>query len=68
MKLNGAPCRGSAKLSLCPDPKETQLDRVQVTIEVPGLGAVLITCVRKRDPRWHRRYWSAVRADRLDRP
>jgi len=42
--------------SLCPDPKDTPLDRVQVTIEVPLLGAVLVTCVRKRDPRRHRPY------------
>ena len=53
-------------ISICPDPNETQQDCVQVTIDAPYVGRVLVTCQRKRDPRWHRRFWTAVRADRIE--
>jgi hypothetical protein len=52
-------------ISQCPDPKQSTVEHMQVQIETRALGPMLVTCRIKREPRWHRPYWLAVRADRI---
>jgi hypothetical protein len=50
-----------------PPPDQATAKAGVTSIEVPDLGRVTVMCVLRRDPRWKRRYWSAVRADQ-ERP
>lgn len=54
-------------IAQCPDANAAAvIDEFVATIEVPELGAVAIRCERARDPRWRRRFWSAVWAEQAD--
>lgn len=45
-------------------PAETATEKTgSAEVDVPQLGRVVVTCVLRRDPRWRRKFWSAVRAD-----
>jgi hypothetical protein len=52
-------------LEQLPKPDEAASRIVAASVQVADLGEVRITCVLRRNPRWNRRYWTALRADVL---
>jgi len=53
----------AAALAQLPKPEQAFEKIGTASVQLPDLGNVRITCVLRRDPRWKRCYWSALRAD-----
>lgn len=61
-KVNGEDV-GRALASL-PDPATLDVgSQREIAIDTPNLGRVLLTAQVRREPRWKRRYWVAIRSE-----